>query len=89
MHVEDVQIQEIQRHLSNIEREIAELKRLITRSKGGEPKSAEKLEILRQRLTDESFDEELVLLVGIIPLREEDYKKEIREAISERLHSKL
>ena len=88
MSAEDVQIQEVQRHLSNIEREIAELKRLITVPREGESMGPEKLEILRQRLINEGFDEELVPLVGTIPLREEVYKEEIREAISERLRSK-
>jgi len=61
---------------------------LITVPREGEPMRLEKIEGLRQRLIDEGFDEELVPLVGTIPLREEDYKEEIREAISERLRSK-
>jgi hypothetical protein len=63
------------------------MKRLIAGPKEGKSMGPEKLKTLQQRLIDEGFDEELVLLVGIIPLRE-DYKKEIQEAISERLRSK-
>lgn len=88
MHAEGVHVKEIERHLSNIEREIAELKRLIAGADQGELAGAEQLGTLRQQLIDEGFDEELVLLVGTIPPREENYKKEIQQAISEGQRSK-
>lgn len=84
MRAKGAQIQEIHRHLNSIEREVKELKKLIAGP--GKPTNAKQLELLRQQLLAEGFEEELVQLVGIIPLRKEDYKKQIREAIFERFH---
>jgi len=86
MWAEGAQIQEIQRHLNNIEREVTELKKLVARPI--KPANAKQLELLRHQLIAEGFEEELVQLVGVIPLRERAYKKEILDAISERLKSK-
>lgn len=76
-------MQEIQRHIRNIEREIAKLKELIGRAKEDESQQAE-LVRLRQQLVEEGLDEKLVRLVGTLPIRNEDYKEEIRQAISAR-----
>lgn len=84
MRAKAAQIQEIHRHLNNIEREVTQLKKLVAGS--DRLTSAKQLKLLRRQLIVEGFEEELVQLVGIIPLRKDDYKKEIREAISERFH---
>lgn len=76
-------MQEIQRHIGNIEREIAKLKELIGRPKEDESQQAE-LVRLRRQLVEEGLDEELIRLVGTLPIRNEDYKEEIRQAISAR-----
>ena len=83
-------IQKAQEHLENIERELTILKDLIAPSVE-EQESEEKTRIqeLRKQLIAEGLDEELVQLVGTVPLRSNSYKEEIRSLIYERYQSKL
>jgi len=78
------QVEEMQKHLKNIEQEINALKKLIQARLGGGG-WGEEIEAIRAELIKEGFDEELIRLVGTASLREEDYKKEIRGVISGRL----
>ncbi len=76
---------EIQRHLENIERELAALRKLIgTPLEIQDTEDETRIQELRERLLKEGMDEELVRLVGTVSLRNEDYKEEIRAVICER-----
>jgi len=78
-------IQEVRKHLENIERELAMLKKLIEAPvQTQEDKDEARIREIRKKLLDEGFDEELVRLVGTVPLLHDDYKEEIRAVIYER-----
>jgi hypothetical protein len=47
-------------------------------------KTDEQIEEIRRQLLNKGIDEDIVDLVGTIPIRDIDYKKDIRLAISER-----
>ncbi len=85
MDSEHSDTREIQRHLENIERELAALRKLI-----GAPLEAQdtedetRIQELREQLLKEGLDEKLVRLVGTVPLENNDYKEEIRAVIYER-----
>jgi hypothetical protein len=84
-----VKFPQMQKHLENIERELAALKRLLeTTSRDKGPVEAEvrgkDIESLKRELRQEGFDEDLLQLVGTVPLRQKEYKEEIRAAISAR-----
>ena len=82
-------IQEVRKHLENIERELTMLKKLVeTPAEKQETKDEARIRELRKRLIDEGFDEELVQLVGTVPLLHDDYKEEIRAVIYERYQRK-
>jgi hypothetical protein len=66
----------MQKHLRHIEREFAELRRLM------DVFSRQHIAALREELMSEGFDEILVELVGSVPGSGEDYKDDIRRAIS-------
>lgn len=85
MEVGHFDVQRVREHLKNIERELAILKELIeTPSEAQADRDDSEIQKLRKRLIDEGFDEELVQLVGTVPLRNSDYKEEIRAVIYER-----
>lgn len=82
-----VKFPQMQKHLENIERELAALKKLLeTTSRDEGPVKAEvggkDIESLKRELRQEGFDEDLLQLVGTVPLRRKEYKEEIRAAIS-------
>lgn len=81
-----VKIPQIQKHLENIERELAKLRELLekTLSEGRsiEISKPEHIEKLKKELKQEEFDKDLVQLVGTVPLRQKDYKEDIRKAVS-------
>ena len=82
-------IQEVRKHLENIERELAMLKKLIEApAQTQESKDEERIRELRKQLLDEGLDERLVQLVGTVPLLHDDYKEEIRAVIYERYQRK-
>ena len=82
-------IQEVRKHLENIERELAMLKKLIEApAQTQESKDEERIRELRKQLLDEGLDERLVQLVGTVPLIHDDYKEEIRAVIYERYQRK-
>ncbi len=77
--------QEIQRRLENIKRELAALRKLIgTPLEAQDTEDETRIQKLREHLLKEGLDEELVQLVGTVPLRNKDYKEEIRAVIYER-----
>jgi hypothetical protein len=83
-------IQEVRKHLENIERELAMLKKLVgTPAETQEDKDKTRIRELRKQLLDEGLDERLVRLVGTVPLLHDDYKEEIRAVIYERYERKL
>ncbi len=85
MDSEHFDTREIQRHLENIERELAALRKLIgTPLEAQDTEDETRIQELREQLLKEGLDEELVQLVGTVPLRNEDYKEEIRSVIYER-----
>ena len=85
MSLNHSEIQIIKTHLENIERELAIIKRLIGVSTEVElNKTDEQIKEIRRQLLNKGIDEDIVNLVGIIPMRDIDYKKDIRLAISER-----
>lgn len=67
-----VKLQQIHEHLDKIERELAELRELLkTTSKEEKPLEILEdidIESLKSKLRQEGFDEELVQLVGTVPL---------------------
>lgn len=77
MSFENVQIG-IERHLRNIEREFAQVKKFM------EILTSQYIQALRKELAEEGFDKMLVELVGSVPVWEEDYKEDIRRVISQR-----
>ena len=82
-------IQEVRKHLENIERELVMLKKLIEApAQVQESKDEERIRELRKQLLDEGLDERLVQLVGTVPLIHDDYKEEIRAVIYERYQRK-
>jgi hypothetical protein len=82
-------IQGVRKHLENIERELTMLKKLVgTSTETQEDKDETRIRELRKQLLDEGFDEELVQLVGTVPLLHDDYKEEIRAVIYERYQRK-
>jgi hypothetical protein len=82
-------IQEVRKHLENIERELVMLKKLIeVPAQTQENKDEERIRELRKQLLDEGLDERLVQLVGTVPLIHDDYKEEIRAVIYERYQRK-
>ena len=82
-------VREIRKHLENIERELATLKKLIGTSLETQGTEDEvRIHELRKQLLNEGLDEELVRLVGTVPLENNDYKEEIRTVIYERYQGK-
>jgi hypothetical protein len=80
---------EIQRHLENIERELAALRKLIgTPLEAQDTEDETRIQELREQLLKEGLDEKLVRLVGTVPLENNDYKEEIRAVIHERYQHK-
>ena len=89
MELEYYEIKKLQEHLGNIEREISILKKLIESTVEAKEHANEKrIHELRQKLISNGLDEEIVMLVGTIPLYNEDYKDEIRKVLYERFESK-
>lgn len=82
-------IQEIRKHLENIERELAVLRNLVgVSTKTQEDKEEARIQELRKQLLGKGYDEELVQLVGTVPLIHDDYKEEIRAVVCERYERK-
>ena len=87
---EYLDIQEIRKHLDNLEQELVTLKKLIgLPPEIQDTENEARIQELRKQLIDEGLDEELVQLVGTIPLKHDDYKEEIRAVIYERYQRKL
>ncbi|MFC1717458.1 hypothetical protein ACFL6S_27605 [Candidatus Poribacteria bacterium] len=85
MNSEYFDTREIRRHLENIERELAALRELIgTPLETQDTEDETRIQELREQLLKEGLDEEFVQLVGTVPLRNKDYKEEIRAVIYER-----
>jgi len=82
MELNNLDIKKIQEHLANLEKEITIIKELIGIST--EISSDNQIREIRERLIREGIDEDLVSLVGTIPIYDDDYKKDIYLAISER-----
>ncbi len=90
MNSQHFDIQKAQEHLENIERELTILKELIAPSvERQESESKARIQELRRQLIAEGMNEELVQLVGTVPLRSNSYKEEIRTVIYERYQRKL
>jgi predicted DNA-binding antitoxin AbrB/MazE fold protein len=82
--------QELRHIIENLERELTTLKKLIETSEETQKiKNEERIQKLRKQLIDEGWDEELVQLVGTVPLRIDNYKEEIRNVVYERAQRKL
>jgi hypothetical protein len=79
-------IQKVQEHLENLEKEIGILKKLIESSL--ETRNERRIHELRKKLLNDGLDEEIVMLVGTIPLYNENYKDDIRTVICERYKRK-
>lgn len=82
-----VNFPKIRKHVEKIERELALLKNLLeieatTRGEGLVEAEEKDIESLRGELRQEGFREDLLQLVGTVPLQRKDYKEEIRAAIS-------
>ncbi len=90
MNPKHLDIQKVREHLENLEQELTTLKELVeTASETQEGGNAARIQELRKQLINEGLDEELVQLVGSVPLRRDDYKEEIRAVIYERYRRKL
>lgn len=82
MNPKYLDIQKVQEHLENLERELTMLKGLVkTVSETQEGRDEARIRELRKQLINEGLDEELVQLVGSVPLRRDNYKEEIRDVI--------
>ncbi len=85
LEFESYDIQKLREHLGNIERELSMLKKLVESSaETKEHANEERIQELRRKLISNGLDEEIVMLVGTIPLYNEDYKDEIRNVLYER-----
>ena len=88
MHSRYFDIQKAQEHLENIERELTILKDLIAPAvEEHESEDKTRIQELRKQLIAEGLDEELVQLVGTVPLRSNSYKEEIRYYFESREYS--
>jgi len=88
MHLSNFDIQKVQRQIENLELELTALKKLLKPfGKTKKSKGKKKIQNLRKQLMNEGFDEELVQLVGTVPIYQDDYKEEIRNLIYERTQS--
>ena len=86
----DEEAQELRRIIENLERELTMLKKFIEAPEETQKiKNEMQIQKLRKQLMNEGCDEELVQLVGTVPLRVDNYKEEIRNAIYERAQRKL
>ena len=90
MDFRNFDIQKALKHIENLEWELTTLKKLIeTPEETQKSKNETRIQKLRKQLMDEGLDEELVQLVGTVPLRRDNYKEEIRTVIYERAQRKL
>ncbi len=84
MDFSNFDIQKALKHIENLERGLTTLKTLIeTPEETQKIKNETRIRKLRKQLLDEGWDEELVQLVGTVPLRRDNYKEEIRTVIYE------
>ncbi len=98
MDFRNFDLQEALKHIESLERELTTLKKLIETPNESimlsfeetqKSKNEARIQKLRKQLMDEGLDEELVQLVGTVPLRRDNYKEEIRTVICERAQRKL
>ena len=90
MDFRNFDIQKALKHIENLEWELTTLKKLIeTPEETQKSKNETRIQKIRKQLIHEGLDEELVQLVGTVPLRRDNYKEEIRTVIYERAQRKL
>ena len=85
MNLDYNEIQEIKTYLENLENELIKIKNIIsTMEKLELNKTDEQIRKIKKQLSEKNVNKKIIDMIGIIPILDDDYKKDIRLAILKR-----